>query len=217
MQPAEVEELPIVSDGVPGYDPPSGPGYRTLRDGEVVFVPTSRTSKNWASPTWGGPSLPSSSISDIPAGTPARVINALTQPGPSVPGWSWQVRKHKTPAERMLPQAVSPLPSLLENSFAMLSVSTEPEGEQVYLARKAYTAVRYGRNPSETVLDGLREDLRSANTAFEAAREACTPYPSVDPPYQAYFVDPNESPVMSPILDDGSSSGEEEIPLTKVD
>ena len=117
----------------------------------------------------------------------------------------------------MLPQAVSPLPSLLENSFAMLSVSTEPEGEQVYLAQKAYTAVRYGRNPSETVLDGLREDLRSANTAFEAAREACTPYPSVDPPYQAYFVDPNESPVMSPILDDGSSSGEEEIPLTKVD
>lgn len=211
MQPAEVEELPIVSDGVPGYDPPSGPGYRTLRDGELVFVPTPRTSMQWGTPTG------QSSVSAIPATTPARVIHALTQPGPSVPGWSWQVRKHKTPAERMVPQAVSPIPSLLENSFAMLAVSTEPEGEQVYLASKALTAAFYGRNPCETILDGLRKDLRSANTALETAKAVCNPFPSVDPPYKAYFVDPDEEIVMDPIFDEGSASDEEEIPLTKVD
>ena len=73
MQPAEVEELPIASEGVPGYDPPSGPGYRTLINGELKWVPTPRT--KWVSaPSTGH--LPS--ISDIPAGTPARVINALT-------------------------------------------------------------------------------------------------------------------------------------------
>ena len=87
----------------------------------------------------------------------------------------------------------------------------------MYLAHKAYTAVRYGRNPSETILDGLREDLKSANKALATARDACTPFPSEDPPYQAYFVDPDEEKVMDPIFDEGSTSGEEEIPLTKVD
>lgn len=211
MQPAEVEELPIASEGVPGYDPPSGPGYRTLRDGELLWVPTPRTTRVSA------PSTSQSSVSAIPAATPARVINALTQEGPSVPGWSWQVRKHKTPAERMVPQAVSPLPSLLENSFASLSVSTEPEGEQVYLASKAYTAVRYGRNPCESILEGLRKDLKAANTALATAREACNPFPSVDPPYQEYFVDPDEETVMDPLYEEGSTSGEEDIIETKVD
>lgn len=210
MQPAEVEELPIASEGVPGYDPPSGPGYRTLRDGELIWVPTPRTTRVSA------PSTSQSSVSAIPAATPARVINALTQEGPSVPGWSWQVRKHKTPAERMVPQAVSPIPALLENSFASLSVSTEQESEQVYLASKAYTAVYYGRNPCETILSGLREDLKAANTAFNTARETCSPYPSVDPPYQDYFVDPDEETVMDPLVEEDSSS-EEEIMETRVD
>ena len=152
----------------------------------------------------------------LPAATPTRVINALTQEGPSVPGWSWQVRKHKTPAERMVPQAVSPIPALLENSFASLSVSTEPEGEQVYLASKAYTVVYYGRNPCETILSGLREDLKSANTALNTARDICSPYPSVDPPYQDYFVDRDEETVMDPLVEEDSSS-EEEIMETRVD
>jgi hypothetical protein len=99
----------------------------------------------------------------------------------------------------------------------MLSVSTEPEGEQVYLATKALTAAFYGRNPCETILEGLRKDLRSANTALEAAKDACNPFPSVDPPYQDYFVDPDEEIVMDPVFDEGSTSGEEEFPLTKVD
>ena len=203
-----MEEIPIVSDGVPGYDPPSGPGYRTLRNGELVYVPTPRTTPVYAPST----SLPS--VSTIPAITPARVINALTQEAPSVPGWSWQVRKHKTPAERLVPQAVSSID--LNNSFASLSVSTEPEREQVHLAQKAYTAVRYGRNPCETILDGLREDIQSAHKAFNAARDTCSPYPSVDPPYQDYFVDPDEETVMDPLVEEDSSS-EEEIMETRVD
>ena len=126
------------------------------------------------------------------------------------------MRKHKTPAERMVPQAVSPIPALLENSFASLSVSTEPESEQVYLASQAYNRVYYGRNPCETILSGLRADLKSATTALATARETCAPYPSVDPPYQEYFVDPDEETVMDPLVEEDSSS-EEEIMETRVD
>ena len=211
MQPAEVKDPPHVSDGVPGYDPPSRPGYRTLRGGELVYVPTPRT--RWVSaPSTSKPSDPA-----VPTVTPATVINALTQEGPSVPGWSWLMRRHKTPAERMIPQVVAPIPALLANSFASLSVSTEPEREQVYLAHKAYTAVRYGRNPCETILDGLRKDIKSANNALTTAMDACTPFPSEDPPYQDYFVDPDEETVMDPLFEEGSTSGEEEIIETKVD
>ena len=66
-------------------------------------------------------------------------------------------------------------------------------------------------------MEGLRKDIKSANTALTTAREACTPFPSVDPPYQDYFVDPDEEMVMDPLVEEGSTSGEEEIIETKVD
>ena len=105
----------------------------------------------------------------------------------------------------------SPNPALLANSFASLSVSTEPERERLELANKAYNAVRYSRDPCSVKLEGLRKDIKSANNALTAAKDACTPFPSEDPPYQDYFVDPNEEKVMDPLEEEGSDSGEEEV------
>ena len=198
---------PTVSDGVPGYDPPSGPGYRTLRVGELVYVPTPRTA--WVS----APSTSQPSVSTAPA---AAIEGGLTQKGPSVPGWSWQVRRHKTPAERMVPQAVSPIPALLANSFASLAVSTEPVREQLGLAQSAYTAVRYSRDPCPIKLDGLRQDIKYAHKALDTAMDACNPFPSVDPPFQDYFVDPSEEKVMDPFEKEGSDSFEEEVMASDV-
>ena len=190
MQPAEVVEYPTVTLGVPGYDPASGPGYRTLRDGKVVFVRTPRTTESpWVS-------APSTCQQVVPAAPAAAIEGGLTQEGPPVPGWSWQLSRHKTPAERIVPHALSADPTLLSNSFASLAVSTEPEREQVQVTNKAYNALRYSYDPCPIELEGLRRDYVHANATLNTAMAACNPFPSVDPPFKDCFVDPIEEEVM---------------------
>ena len=194
-------EYPTVTYGVPGFDPTSGPGYRTLRNGEVVFVRTPRTTES---------SLPSTSKQVVPAAPAVVIEGGLTKPGPPVRGWSWKVNKHKTPSERLVTPLVSTDPTLLSNSFASLSVSTELEREAVQATNKAYNALTYSSDPCPIELEGLRKDYVRANAALNAACDACNPFPSVDPPFKDYYVDPFEEEVMDPLDDDVMDSVEEE-------
>ena len=76
----------------------------------------------------------------------------------------------------------------------------------------AYNAHRSSANPCPKRLASLKKAFKEANEAvievINAPSCAANPYPSVDPPYREYFVDPfEESPPPGP-SEEGSEVGD---------
>ena len=181
LQPAEVVQYPEVTDGVPGYNRPTGSGYRALRNGSVVFVRTPGNTKI-------------GKVCAPPEVVPAAPVRneGLTQPGPPVKGWSWTVVQNKhSPTSMLSILAQASTSTTLSNSFASLTV----ERETVQATSVAYNAKAYVDNTCPVGLEMLRRAHKDANDVFHSATNVCNPYPSVDPPFKEYFEDPFEEDV----------------------
>jgi hypothetical protein len=222
LQPAEVVAYPEVSEEVPGYTPPMsrgrgrgrGRGYHALRDGSVVFVRTpGRTRSSGYVPAEGSTNLPSVAIPGLT--TPVNVrLPGLTQPGPKGQVWSWQqVRRTLPPTSMLSILAQASSSTLISNPFELLHVERIEDKKTMALdADLAYNAHRSSPDACPVKTKLLKKAFREAREAvletINAPSCAANPYPSVDPPFREYYVDPfEESPPPGPI-DEGYESGE---------
>ena len=110
------------------------------------------------------------------------------------------MNRHKNPpSDKSVIPTQSDTSLMLSNSFAKLSLPSNGEKEDQRsvwrAANKAYTALHFS-DLCPIELEGLRRDSVAANAAANAACDACTPFPNVDPPSKEYFVDPFEESVM---------------------
>jgi hypothetical protein len=112
--------------------------------------------------------------------------------------------------------------TLISNSFERLHVYRIEDKKAMALdADLAYCAHRAQPNPCPRRTKKLKKAFIKANEAvheaINAPSTAANPYPSVDPPFKEYFVDPfEESPPPGPI-DEGSEVGDNPCDLDGLD